>query len=207
MFDICEQKNVYFQAALTAHFLVTVISAYIPIYTRDAETVHNSRSLIKLPGARRVIRSKFQATNIRCHSMNKCHPGFVHALFIWLLFFNFIFVFSFFTSIFLIAYSLSSDSLFVEFVRYNLKDSHHLCIHKSWITSSNPCTICMSYYDLFLSLSNSHFWFSWFISYCHENKTQEDVTLHTTKHCLNRSCIFFPGQLPCIISGPKCGWD
>jgi len=32
----------------------------------------------------------------------------------------------------------------------NLQDSHHLRIHKSWLTSNNPCIICRYYY---LSLS------------------------------------------------------
>lgn len=67
------------------------------------------------------------------------------------------------------AYLLSIDSLLVNFVRNNIKVSHHLCIYKSWLTNNNPHIICRYIYDLSL-YQTLHFQFSWFVNYCHETK-------------------------------------
>ena len=70
-----------------------------------------------------------------------------------LLFFNFIFVLSFFTSIF---YSTFPE---YRFSICNFQDSYHLSIHKSWLTSNNPSTICR-YYDEPI-LMNMEFHLTW----------------------------------------------
>ena len=84
------------------------------------------------------------------------------------------------------------DSIFPKqrFSFCNLQDSHHLCIHKTWLTSNKPCIICRYYY---LSRSLHHTLqsrFSRFISYCHENKTQK-ILLYIPQNTVLIEVVYF----------------